>query len=91
MTGWTDHGYWRLVKELQAGRSVEAPTLRLAAELRRDALPGLVRNRYRGPLSQAPDLRGTYDWHDPRIMPHPGPHQTPHIQVKLPDGDSSTN
>jgi hypothetical protein len=79
MTGWTDHGYWRLVKELQAG------------ELRRDALPGLVRNRYRGPLSQAPDLRGTYDWHDPRIMPHPGPHQTPHIQVKLPDGDSSTN
>ena len=60
--------------------------LRLAAELRQDAFPNLSRTRYRGPLSQAPDLKGTYDWHDPANMIHPGPHQTPHIQVTTPDG-----
>jgi hypothetical protein len=60
--------------------------LRIAAELRKDAFPDLIRSRYRGPLSEMPDLRGTYDWHNPQKMIHPGPHQTPHIQIKLPDG-----
>jgi hypothetical protein len=84
--GWTDQAYWKLVKRLQAGESVEVTSLRVAAELRRDAFPELVRSRYRGPLSQAPNLRGTYDWHNPQKMIHPGPHQTPHIQITLPDG-----
>ncbi len=84
--GWTDRTYWRLVRRLQAGESVEAPSLRVAAELRRDAFPEWVRSRYRGPLSQAPNLRGTYDWHNPQKMIHPGPHQDPHIQITLQDG-----
>jgi RHS repeat-associated protein len=84
--GWTDAGYARMVRQLQAGESVAVDDLRVAAELRQDAFPDFVRNRYRGPLSEAPDLRGTYDWHDPETMIHPGPHQTPHVQVTLPDG-----
>jgi RHS repeat-associated protein len=84
--GWTDRAYWKLVKLLPAGKSVEAPTLRVAAELRRDAFPELTRSCYRGPLSEAPRLRGTYDWHNPRKMIHPGPHQTPHLQMWLEDG-----
>jgi hypothetical protein len=71
---------------MQGGESVEAPSLRMAAELRRDAFPDLQRTRYRGLLSEAPDLRGSYDWHDPRVMIHPGPHQTPHLQIKTSDG-----
>jgi hypothetical protein len=84
--GYQDPKYWKLVKQLQAGESIQAKNLRMAAELRRDAFPDLVRSRYRGPLSEAPDLRGTYDWHNPQRMIHPGPHQTPHIQIKLQDG-----
>ncbi len=83
--GYKDAKYWKIVKQLQMGESVQAKNLRMAAELRCDAFPGLVRNRYRGPLSDAPDLRGTYDWHNPQRMIHPGPHQTPHIQIKLQD------
>jgi hypothetical protein len=83
--GWTDAQYWRMVKQLQAGESLEVPNLRLAAELRQDAFPALTRSRYRGPLGEAPDLRGTYDWHDPATMIHPGAHQTPHIQITTPD------
>jgi RHS repeat-associated protein len=84
--GWTDPAYWRLVTRLRAGESLQVPTLRIAAQLRRDAFPELVRSRYRGLLRDAPDFRGTYDWHDPRVMIHPGPHQTPHIQIWLSDG-----
>jgi hypothetical protein len=80
--GWTDRRYWNLVNRLRAGESVVASSLRMAAELRRDAFPDLVRSRYRGLLSKAPDLSGTYDWHDPRVMIHPGAHQTPHLQIK---------
>jgi len=83
--GWTDARYWRMVKQLQAGESLEVSSLRVAAELRQDAFPALSRCRYRGPFSQAPDIRGTYDWHNPAVMHHPGPHQTPHLQITTPD------
>jgi hypothetical protein len=84
--GWTDADYWHLVKQLQNGESIEVPSLRLAAELRQDAFPDYVRTRYRGPLSEAPKMEGTYDWHDPAKMPHSGPHTTPHIQIKTDEG-----
>jgi hypothetical protein len=83
--GWTDAQYWRMVKQVQVGESLQVDSLRLAAELRQDAFPTLTRSRYRGPLSEAPDLRGTYDWHDPAVMIHTGPHETPHIQITTPD------
>jgi hypothetical protein len=80
--GYIGPKYTKLVRQLQAGESIQAKNLRFVAELRRDAFPGLTRSRYRGPLSEAPSMRGTYDWHDPARMIHPGPHQ----QIVTPEG-----
>jgi len=67
--GWKDPKWWKTVKQLQAGESIEVKNLRIAAELRKDAFPDLIRSRYRGQLSEMPDLRGTYDWHNPPYIP----------------------
>lgn len=86
--GWSDNAYWRQVSTLQSGKSTSVRSLRTAAELLHDAFPGCTRSRYRGPLSQVPDLRGTYDWHNPGKMIHPGRHQIPLIQIETPQGST---
>ena len=76
--GWKDARWWKMVKRLQEGESLEVNNLRIAAELRKDAFPDFTRSRYRGLLSEAPDLTKTYDWHNPQKMilacsPNPDP------------------
>jgi hypothetical protein len=41
--GWTDRAYAKLVQRVQAGESIEVSNLRVAAQIRRDAFPDLVR------------------------------------------------
>jgi len=84
--GWKDNKWWKTVEKVKAGDSIEVKNMRIAAELRKDAFPEFTRTKYRGNLSEAPDLTKTYDWHNPKKMIHPGPHQTPHVQMKLENG-----
>ena len=85
--GWTDANWWRTVKRIRDGDKITVRSIRIAAELRRDAFPGYTRSRYRGLLGQAPDgpiPRGSYDWHDPAKMRHHP--DFPHVQIKTIDG-----
>ncbi len=70
-----------MVKKVQRGESIQVRTIRQAAEIRKDAFPNYVRSKYRGNLSEMPDIRGTYDWHI-----HGGRHSIPHLQIKTTAG-----
>jgi RHS repeat-associated protein len=80
--GWIDREWLRMVNDLRMGVFTDkVKSIRIAAELRKDAFPGYTRSRYRGPLSEQPPLERTYDWHT-----HGGKHNKPHIQIKTEDG-----
>ena len=80
--GWKDARWRRMVRQVRSGEELSVKSLRIAAELRRDAFPNFARSRYRGPLKKMPPLEGTYDWHV-----HGGVHSTPHIQIKDLEGN----
>jgi hypothetical protein len=74
-----------MVARLRNLESVTVKSRQIGEALIRDAFPSYRPENFRGRLSEAPDLRGTYDFHDPRVMPHHP--DLPHFQIKTEAGD----